>query len=77
MPTTIVTKHKEENDGTLRRTNSSIINLPGMTLFGTRLARTPTGDSGRSSLEGDFDLELFPEVTSLPTRKHWKVSLDS
>lgn len=76
-PAEIVTALGNETDGTLRRTNSSIMSLPGMALFGNKLTRTSTGDSGRSSLEGDFDLELFPEVTSLPTRMHWKVSLNS
>lgn len=64
-----------DSDLTLRRTNSSIMNLPGMSVFGHRLARTSTGGSSRSSIDGDFDLDLFPEVTALPTRKHWKVSL--
>jgi hypothetical protein len=63
-----------ESDTTLRRTNSSIMNLPGMSVFGNRLSRVSTGDSTRSSLDGDFDLEMFPEVTALPSRKHWKVS---
>jgi hypothetical protein len=61
-----------DSDCTLRRNNSSIMNLPGMTIFGNRLSRTSTGGSSKSSLDGDFDLELFPEVTSHPTRKHWK-----
>lgn len=66
-----------DSDGALRRTNSSIMNLPGMALFGNRLTRAATGDSCKSSLDGDFDLDLFPKVTSLPSRQHWKVSLDS
>ncbi|KAL2694059.1 hypothetical protein Neosp_000629 [[Neocosmospora] mangrovei] len=61
-----------ESDTTLRRTNSSIMNLPGMSVFNNRLSRVSTGDSTRSSLDGDFDLEMFPEVTALPSRKHWK-----
>lgn len=76
-PADIVTTTSNEIDGALRRTNSSLMNLPGMALLSNRLSRTSTGDSNRSSLEGDFDLELFPEVTSLPTRAHWKVSLNS
>ncbi|KAF7556085.1 hypothetical protein G7046_g6399 [Stylonectria norvegica] len=66
-----------DSDSTLRRANSSILSLPGMTLFGHRLKRTSTGDSSRSSFDGDFDLELFPEVTDLPTRKHWKPDVES
>ncbi|KAM5363110.1 hypothetical protein ACJZ2D_012160 [Fusarium nematophilum] len=64
-----------ESDSTLRRTNSSIMNLPGMAVFSNRLSRVSTGESTRSSIDGDFDLEMFPRVTDLPTRKHWKVSL--
>lgn len=63
-----------EPDSALRRTNSSLINLPGMSVFGNKLARVSTGDSTQSSIDGDFDPEMFPEVKAQPTRKHWKVS---
>lgn len=63
-----------ESENTLRRTNSSLINIPGMSVFGNKLARVSTGDSAQSSIDGDFDPEMFPEVKSQPTRKHWKVS---
>jgi hypothetical protein len=63
-----------EPDSALRRTNSSLINLPGMSVFGNKLARVSTGDSAQSSIDGDFDPEMFPEVKAQPTRKHWKVS---
>ncbi|KAF4977380.1 hypothetical protein FZEAL_6092 [Fusarium zealandicum] len=66
-----------ESDTTLRRNNSSIMNLPGMSVFGNRLSRVSTGDSTQSSLDGDFDLEMFPDVKSLPTRKHWKPDNES
>lgn len=66
-----------DSDLTLRRANSSLINIPGMSVFGHRLSRTSTSDSNRSSLDGDFDLEMFPEVTALPTRKHWKPDAES
>ncbi|KAH6998456.1 hypothetical protein BGZ61DRAFT_471089 [Ilyonectria robusta] len=66
-----------DSDLTLRRTNSTIMNLPGMSVFGHRLTRTSTGGSSRSSIDGDFDLDLFPEVTALPTRKHWKADMES
>jgi hypothetical protein len=62
-----------ESENTLRRTNSSLMNIPGMSVFGNKLARVSTGDSSQSSIDGDFDLEMFPEVKSQPTRKHWKV----
>lgn len=63
-----------DSDSTLRRNNSSLLALPGMSVFGQRLTRSSTGESSKSSLDGDFDLELFPEVTAMPTRNHWKVS---
>ncbi|KPM40662.1 hypothetical protein AK830_g5912 [Neonectria ditissima] len=66
-----------DSDLTLRRNNSSIMSLPGMSVFGHRVVRTSTGDSSRSSIDGDFDLDLFPEVTALPTRKHWKADIES
>ncbi|KAM5351579.1 hypothetical protein ACJ41O_004302 [Fusarium nematophilum] len=66
-----------ESDSTLRRTNSSIMNLPGMAVFSNRLSRVSTGESTRSSIDGDFDLEMFPRVTDLPTRKHWKPDAES
>lgn len=62
-----------DSDCTLRRSNISLISLPSLTVFGHRLSRRSTGDSGKS-FEGEWDLDLFPEVTALPTRKHWKVS---
>ncbi|KAI5465841.1 hypothetical protein BGZ63DRAFT_420376 [Mariannaea sp. PMI_226] len=66
-----------DSDITLRRTNSSLINIPNMSIFGHRLSRTSTGDSNRSSLDGDFDLDMFPEVTGAPTRDHWKPDAQS
>ena len=66
-----------EPDSALRRTNSSLINLPGMSVFGNKLARVSTGDSTQSSIDGDFDPEMFPEVKAQPTRKHWKPDAES
>lgn len=66
-----------ESDVTLRRTNGSMISLPGMSVFGGRLSRVSTGESTRSSVDGDFDLETFPAVTSLPSRTHWKADAES
>ncbi|KAF5611247.1 VPS27-vacuolar sorting-associated [Fusarium tjaetaba] len=66
-----------EPDGALRRTNSSLINLPGMSVFTNKLARVSTGDSTQSSIDGDFDPDMFPEVKAQPTRKHWKPDAES
>ncbi|CAJ0553963.1 Ff.00g124750.m01.CDS01 [Fusarium sp. VM40] len=66
-----------ESENTLRRTNSSLINIPGMSVFSNKLARVSTGDSAQSSIDGDFDLDMFPEVKDQPTRKHWKPDSES
>lgn len=52
--------------------SSSFINVPGLAMI-QRLSRRSTGDSGKC-VEGGLDLELFPLVTDVPTREHWKVS---
>ncbi|KAH7329249.1 hypothetical protein B0I35DRAFT_404490 [Stachybotrys elegans] len=44
--------------------------------LGQRLSRRSTGDEP-SGLAGDIDLDLFPQVTALPTRKHWKPDPES
>lgn len=65
------------SDSTLRRSNTGFMNLPAFSGIGQRLSRRSTGGSPNSgnSLNGDWNLELFPEVTEMPTRNHWKVSL--
>ena len=49
-----------------------IMNVPGLATI-QRLSRRSTGESTKCP-EGGWDLELFPEVTDVPTRNHWKVS---
>lgn len=48
--------------------------IPGLVTIGQRLTRRTTSDSGKCPDAG-WNLQLFPQVTDLPTRKHWKVSL--
>lgn len=56
-----------------RNSNSStFMNVPGLGAI-QRLSRRSTGDSDKS-IKGGWDLDLFPTVTDLPTKKHWKVS---
>lgn len=55
-----------------RRLSNGLMSVTGMAMI-QRLSRRSTGDSG-SQLEGGWDLDLFPAVTDLPTRQHWKVS---
>lgn len=64
------------SDSTLRRSNTGgaagLLNLPGLNAIGTRLTRRSTAESSRS-LDGDWNLDHYPQVTAAPTRKHWKV----
>ncbi|KAL2260977.1 hypothetical protein VTK26DRAFT_4840 [Humicola hyalothermophila] len=57
------------------RPNSSFMNLGSLTPFG-RLSRRSTGDSAKC-LDGKWELDLFPEPTGPPTRKHWKPDHES
>lgn len=45
-----------------------------MGMLGQRMTTTRRAVDGGKSFEGEWDLQLFPQVTDLPTRKHWKVS---
>ncbi|PHH89939.1 hypothetical protein CDD83_4915 [Cordyceps sp. RAO-2017] len=60
-----------DSDTPLRRVNSNLMGLAALGTLSHRLGRRPHGDSV-SLLEGDWNLDAFPEVTALPTRKHWK-----
>jgi hypothetical protein len=62
----------EEDEDRGLKSNSSFISL-GSAL--TRLSRRSTGDSGKC-VDGNWNnLDMFPQPTALPTRKHWKVCL--
>lgn len=63
----------ETDDLTLRRVSSSFISLPGLGMFGSRLTRRSTGDSGKAFTDHELDPEMFPAVKSDPSRNHWKV----
>lgn len=60
------------SDSTLRRTNTGLLSLTGLGAIGNRLSRRSTMESTRG-VEGDWNLEMYAEVSGLPTRKHWKV----
>ncbi len=65
---------KYEDDDAEERTlrpNNSFISLGGLGALG-RLSRRSTGDSGKC-VDGKWDLDMFPQPTGTPTRKHWKV----
>ena len=61
----------EEDDDKVLRSSNSFISLAGLSALG-RLSRRSTGDSGKC-MGGDWNLDLFPKVHSLPKRDHWKV----
>ncbi|OAQ70482.1 zinc finger domain-containing protein [Pochonia chlamydosporia 170] len=65
-----------DSDSTLRRANTAIMGIPGLSLFGQRLSRRSTGESGKT-LDGEWKLDSFPEVSGLPTRLHWKPDAES
>ncbi|KAM3502699.1 hypothetical protein MY10362_004675 [Beauveria mimosiformis] len=65
------------SDSTLRRTNTAnLLSLTGLGAIGHRLSRRSTIESSKS-LEGDWDLATYPDVTSPPTRRHWKPDTES
>ncbi|OAA71857.1 Zinc finger, FYVE-type [Akanthomyces lecanii RCEF 1005] len=75
------------SDTTLRRTNTAnlLSSLAGLGAIGHRLSRRSTMESNNSSskgLEGGCcewggDPAAYPDVTSPPTRKHWKPDTES
>jgi hypothetical protein len=65
---------EEEDEDRGLKSNGSFISL-GSAL--TRLSRRSTGDSGKC-VEGNWNnLDMFPQPTGLPTRKHWKPDYES
>lgn len=58
-----------------RRLSNGLMSVTGLAMIQQALSRRSTGDSSDDKkLESGWNLELFPEVTDLPTRQHWKVS---
>ncbi|KAJ9154957.1 Vacuolar segregation protein pep7 [Pleurostoma richardsiae] len=57
------------------RSTGSFASLSGLSMLG-RLSRKSTGDSGKF-VDGDWNLDLFPKVTGLPSRDHWKPDSES
>ncbi|GFP52593.1 hypothetical protein ACSS6W_003326 [Trichoderma asperelloides] len=62
------------SDTTLRRSNTGFMSLGG--LVGQQFGRRAS-ESGKSSIDGEWNLDLFPDVTEQPTRKHWKPDTES
>ncbi|KHN95147.1 Zinc finger, FYVE-type [Metarhizium album ARSEF 1941] len=65
-----------DSDSTLRRVNSALMSIPGLSLLGHRLSRRSADEVGRT-LDGEWKLDAFPEVRGLPTRVHWKPDSES
>lgn len=58
--------------GSLTRSNTSLFGFAGSAV--SRLTRRSTGDSGKAfeEDEDELDVDMFPDVTALPTKQHWK-----
>lgn len=61
---------EDDDDERTLRSNSSFINLGGALV--NKLSRRSTGDSGKC-IDDNWNLDVFPHPTGLPTREHWKV----
>lgn len=60
--------------GSLTRSSTGLLSLAGSAV--QRLTRRSTGDSGKVFEDDDddeIDAGLYPDVTALPKRSHWKV----
>ncbi|OAA33071.1 Zinc finger, FYVE/PHD-type [Moelleriella libera RCEF 2490] len=57
---------------TLRRSNTGIMSIPGLALLGKRMSRRSLTDEPAKTLDGDWQLDAFPQITGTPTREHWK-----
>lgn len=67
-PARLKTEEDDQSEERSLQSNSSFIGLPAL----GRLSRRSTGDSGKC-LDSEWNLDLFPKPTGVPTRKHWKV----
>ncbi|KAF4505332.1 hypothetical protein G6O67_007290 [Ophiocordyceps sinensis] len=68
---------ESDSEPPLRRVNSNIMSLPGLGALGNRLSRRPPGESAATALDGNWNLDSFPDVIALPTRRHWKLDSES
>lgn len=73
FPSKVPSKRSAEdpNSAASIKSNNSFISLGGLTAL-SRLSRRSVGECSKINTS-DWNLELFPQVTDLPTRKHWKV----
>ncbi|KAG6040873.1 hypothetical protein E4U41_006785 [Claviceps citrina] len=67
-----------ESDSTLKRANTVLMSIPGLSMLGQHLARRSASEGNRTlCLDGDWELDSFPPVTGMPTRNHWKPDSES
>ncbi|KAM7222401.1 vacuolar segregation protein pep7 [Rhypophila decipiens] len=71
-PAKLKGEEEDQSEEQSLQSNSSFIGLPAL----GRLSRRSTGDSGKC-LDGEWNLDLFPKPTGMPTRKHWKPDQES
>ncbi|KAG6142421.1 hypothetical protein E4U38_005478 [Claviceps purpurea] len=65
-----------DTDSTLKRANSILMSIPGLSVLGQHFSQRPACKSPRT-LEGNWKLDAFPQVDGVPTRKHWKPDSES
>ena len=70
------TSRSEDNSpvGSLTRSNTSLLGFAGSAM--SRLTRRSTDDSSKTFEDDELDVGLFPDVTAMPTRQHWKVCVE-
>ncbi|KAI1326370.1 FYVE zinc finger protein [Xylariaceae sp. FL0255] len=66
-------KREADHESNSRPVSSanSLISLPGLGAFSRLGGRSPD-TSGQSSIDSEWNLDLFPKPTAQPTRQHWK-----
>ncbi|KAG6008589.1 hypothetical protein E4U21_004229 [Claviceps maximensis] len=65
-----------DSNSTLKRANALLMSIPGLSMLGHHFAQRPATESNMT-LECDWELDSFPEVSGMPTRKHWKPDSES
>ncbi|KAG6003405.1 hypothetical protein E4U43_000925 [Claviceps pusilla] len=69
-----------DSDSTLKRANTVLMSIPGLSMLGHHFARRSTCENNNNNsmtLDGDWKLDNFPQVAGMPTRKHWKPDSES
>ncbi|KAK8042115.1 FYVE domain-containing protein [Apiospora rasikravindrae] len=67
---------KIEDDSESLKMNNSFISLAGLGNLGGRFSRRSTVDNGKF-VDNEWDFDMYPKPTALPTKQHWKPDTDS